>query len=114
MLDGLKFDARRVLLAACEPAALRVACASMNSKAKFRLAALGLAAGLMGVLIALATILSQKQAGELRAQLQIVDSESDGIAEHFKDSLREVNNIRLRYIDGPRRGRLAAISGRQP
>jgi signal transduction histidine kinase len=62
-----------------------------------RLAALGLAAGLMGVLIALATILSQKQAGALRVQLQIVDSESAGISEHFKDSLREVNNIRWRY-----------------
>jgi signal transduction histidine kinase len=70
----------------------------MNSKAKFRLAALGLAAGLMGVLIAVATVLSQKQAGELRTQLQIVDSESEGISEHFKDSMREVNNIRLRYV----------------
>jgi signal transduction histidine kinase len=65
--------------------------------AKFRLAALGVAAGLMGVLIALATILSQKQSGELRVQLKIVDSESTGISEHFKDSLREVNTIRLRY-----------------
>jgi signal transduction histidine kinase len=69
----------------------------MNVKAKFRLAALGLAAGLMGVLIALATILSQRQAGDLRLQLQIVDSESASISEHFKDSLREVNNIRWRY-----------------
>lgn len=65
--------------------------------AKFRLAALGVAAGLMGVLIALATVLSQEQSGELRAQLKIVDSESAGISEHFKDSLREVNNIRLHY-----------------
>jgi len=66
--------------------------------AKFRLAVLGVAAGLMGVLIALATILSQKQSGELRVQLNIVDSESAGISEHFKDSLRDVNTIRLRYI----------------
>jgi hypothetical protein len=66
--------------------------------AKFRLAALGAAVGLMGVLIALATILSQKQSAELRLQLRIVDSESAGISEHFKDSLREVNTIRLRYI----------------
>jgi signal transduction histidine kinase len=65
--------------------------------AKFRLAALGVAAGLMGVLIAVATILSQKQSAELRLQLRIVDSESTGISEHFKDSLREVNTIRLRY-----------------
>src|SRR5277367_3364063 len=69
----------------------------MNVKAKFRLAALGLAAGLMGVLIALATVLSQKQGAELRSQLHIVDSESAGISEHFKDTLREVNNFRLRY-----------------
>jgi signal transduction histidine kinase len=65
--------------------------------AKFRLAALGVAAGLMGVLIVLATVLSQRQAGELRVQLQTVDSESAGISEHFKDSLREVNNVRLHY-----------------
>jgi signal transduction histidine kinase len=84
-------------VAPCALAALRVFCGSMNLKAKFRLAALGLAAGLMGVLIALATILSQKQAGELRVQLQIVDAESAGISEHFKDSFREVNNIRWRY-----------------
>jgi signal transduction histidine kinase len=70
---------------------------TMNLTAKFRMAALGLAAGLMGVLIALATILSQKRSGELRAQLKTVDSESAGISEHFKDSLREVNNLRLRY-----------------
>jgi signal transduction histidine kinase len=69
----------------------------MNVTAKFRLAALGGAAGLMGVLIALATILSQEQSAQLRAQLKIVDSESAGISEHFKDSLREVNNIRLHY-----------------
>jgi signal transduction histidine kinase len=69
----------------------------MNLTAKFRLAALGVAAGLMGVLIALATVLSERKAGELRLQLNAVDSESFGISEHFKDSLREVNNIRLRY-----------------
>jgi signal transduction histidine kinase len=69
----------------------------MKLTAKFRLAALGGAAGLMGVLIALATIVSQKQSGALRAQLQVVDSESAGISEHFKDSLREVNNLRLHY-----------------
>jgi signal transduction histidine kinase len=65
--------------------------------AKFRLAAVGVAAVLMGVLIALATILSERRSGELRLQLKIVDSESTGISEHFKDTLREVNTIRLRY-----------------
>jgi len=81
----------------CEFTALRVFSAMMNVTAKFRLAALGVAAGLMGVLIALATVLSQKQSGELRAQLKVVDSESASISEHFKDSLREVNTIRLHY-----------------
>src|SRR5580658_8305370 len=82
-------------VAPCEPAALGVFSSAMNLTAKFRLAALGVAAGLMGVLIALATIISQKTAGELRSQLNAVDSESFGISEHFKDSLREVNNLRL-------------------
>lgn len=63
----------------------------------FRLAALGVAVGLMGVLIVLITLNSQKEADELRARLSTVDSESFGIAEHFKDVLREVNTMRLRY-----------------
>jgi signal transduction histidine kinase len=63
---------------------------------KFRLAALGVAAGLMGLLIVVAVVLSQRKADQLRAQLNTVDSESFGIAEHFKDSLREINNIRFR------------------
>jgi signal transduction histidine kinase len=70
----------------------------MNRSVKFRLAALGVAAALMGVLIALAVVLSEREGRELRAQLATVDSESFGISEHFKDSLREVNNIRLRYV----------------
>ena len=70
----------------------------INLSVKFRLAAVGSAIGLMGLLIALAIVLSQRKALELRAQLQKVDSESFGISEHFKDSLREVNTIRLRCI----------------
>ncbi len=70
----------------------------MNRTAKFRLTALGIAAALLGVLIALASFLSQRQSGLLRRQLAQVDSESASISEHFKDSLREVNTIRLRYI----------------
>jgi signal transduction histidine kinase len=69
----------------------------MNLSVKFRLAALGVAAGLMGLLIVVAVVLSQRKADQLRAQLNTVDSESFGIAEHFKDSLREINNIRFRY-----------------
>jgi signal transduction histidine kinase len=63
----------------------------------FRMAALGAAVGLMGVLIVLITLNSQNEADELRARLSTVDLESAGIAEHFKDSLREVNTMRLRY-----------------
>jgi signal transduction histidine kinase len=69
----------------------------MNLSVNFRLAALGFAAGLMGLLIVVAIVLSQKQGDTLRAQLNTVDSESFTIADHFKDSLREVNNIRFRY-----------------
>ncbi len=69
----------------------------MNLSVNFRLAVLGFAAGLMGLLIVVAIVLSQRQADQLRAQLNTVDSESFGIAEHFKDSLRELNNIRFRY-----------------
>jgi signal transduction histidine kinase len=69
----------------------------MNLSVNFRLAALGFAAGLMGLLIVVAVVLSQRQADKLRTQLNTVDSESFTIAEHFKDSLREVNNIRFRY-----------------
>jgi signal transduction histidine kinase len=69
----------------------------MNLSVNFRLAALGFAAGLMGLLIVVAIVLSQRQAEKLRTQLNTVDSESFSIADHFKDSLREVNNIRFRY-----------------
>jgi signal transduction histidine kinase len=62
----------------------------------FRLAALGAAVGLMGVLIVFSTFSSQREADELRARLSTVDSESFGISEQFKDRLREVNTMRLR------------------
>jgi signal transduction histidine kinase len=69
----------------------------MNLSVNFRLAALGFAAGLMGLLIVVAIVLSQNEADKLRTQLNNVASDSFSIAEHFKDSLREVNNIRFRY-----------------
>ena len=46
----------------------------MNRRVKFRLAALGVAAALMGVLIALAVVLSEREGRELRVQLATVDS----------------------------------------
>ncbi len=69
----------------------------MNSAVKFRLIALGLAVGLMGALIVVLTLNSQRQARDLRTRLNHVDSESFGIAERFKDSVREVNNTMLHY-----------------
>lgn len=60
------------------------------------MAALSAAVALMGVLIVLITFSSQKEAEELRARLSVVDSESFGISEQFKDRLREVNTLRLR------------------
>lgn len=62
----------------------------------FRLAALGLAVGLMGLLIVYFTLSSQTEANELRARLGTVDSESFGFADQFRGRLREVNTLRLR------------------
>jgi signal transduction histidine kinase len=69
----------------------------MKFGVKFRLTALGLCAGLAGALIALLILNSERQANALRARLDTIDSESFGIADHFKDSLRNVNNALLRY-----------------
>src|SRR5437867_4619474 len=69
----------------------------MNFGIKLRLAALGLAVGLMGLLIVLTTLNSQRQSAELRARLSNVDLESFGIADHFKDSLRELNHTMFLY-----------------
>ncbi|MGD1089630.1 MAG: ATP-binding protein [Verrucomicrobiota bacterium] len=64
---------------------------------KFRLVALALVVGLMGVLIVLATLNSQRQAAELRDRLSQVDYESFRMADQFHDSLRELNNTMQRY-----------------
>jgi signal transduction histidine kinase len=64
----------------------------------FRLAAFGVAVGVMGVLIVLITLASQHEAEELRSRLNTVDSESFGIAGQFKDRLRELNTLRLRTV----------------
>src|ERR1017187_6422469 len=64
---------------------------------RFRLVALALIVALMGALILLATLNSQRQAAELRDRLSQVDFESFRIADQFRDSLREVNNTMQRY-----------------
>src|ERR1017187_1329604 len=64
---------------------------------RFRLVALALIVALMGALILLATLNSQRQAAELRDRLSQVDFESFRIADQFRDSLREENNTMQRY-----------------
>jgi signal transduction histidine kinase len=72
----------------------------MNFGVKFRLVALLSVVALMGALIAFAILESQGQGHDLRARLGNVDSETDEIAAHFKDALREVSNARLQYAIG--------------
>jgi signal transduction histidine kinase len=69
----------------------------MNFGIRFRLVALGLGCGLMGFLIVVVTVNSQTQARELRVRLNQVDTESFGMADHFKESLREVNETMRRF-----------------
>src|SRR5215469_10650380 len=64
---------------------------------RFRVLALALVMALMGVLILLATLNSQRQSVELGARLRQVDSESFQIADKFRDSLRQLNNTLQRY-----------------
>jgi signal transduction histidine kinase len=69
----------------------------MNLGIKLRLALLGSAVGLMGLLIVAVVLNLQHQANDGRARLARVDSESFRIAEHFKDRLREVNDKMRQY-----------------
>jgi signal transduction histidine kinase len=69
----------------------------MNFGVKMRFTALALVVGLMGVLIVLTTLNSQRQASELRARLSHVELESFSIADHFKDSLRVLNGTLFNY-----------------
>src|SRR5215472_8755007 len=69
----------------------------MNLGIKLRLALLGSAVGLMGLLMVAVVLNLQRQANEGRARLAQVDSESFRIAEHFKDRLREVNDKMRQY-----------------
>ena len=64
---------------------------------KWRLIALGLALALMGALIVVVVLTSQRQAAELRARLSQVDVESFGIAEQFKERLRGVTDKMRAY-----------------
>ena len=69
----------------------------MNSGLRFRLVAVALAIGLLGAMIFFVTQYSQRQVAELRTRLNELDSERLGIAEQFKDTLREVSDRLSRY-----------------
>ena len=69
----------------------------MTSSVKFRLTALGLAVAVMGAFIVFLTFASQRQGAELHAKLDQVDTESFGLAEHFKDRLREGSDRLTHY-----------------
>jgi len=69
----------------------------MNFGIKFRLVLLGSALVLVGALLVMITVVSQRHAGELRVRLGQIDSESFGIADRFKDTLREVNDEMFHY-----------------
>jgi signal transduction histidine kinase len=69
----------------------------MSSGIKLRLIALGSALTIMGALIVVVVLSSQRQAAELRARLSQVDVESFGIAEQFKDRLRGVTDKMRAY-----------------
>ena len=73
----------------------------MISSVQLRLTALGLAVAVMGACIVLITFASQRQAAELRDKLDQVDAESFGLAEHFKDLLRESNDRLTHYRNSP-------------
>jgi signal transduction histidine kinase len=72
----------------------------MHLKFQLRLAALGIAVGLLGALIVAVTLTSQQQAEESRARLGQVDVESMRIADRFKDKLRFASDRMRRYSSG--------------
>ena len=69
----------------------------MKTRVQQRLIGLVAAIVLTGLGIAFLTVQSQWQAGELRAQLKRVDSESFRIADQFQDFLRELNDSLYHY-----------------
>jgi len=76
---------------------LKSTCGSMKLNMKFRLAALGLAVGMMAALIVFITLNSQREVTDLQTRLNILDVESTGIANQFRDSFHELNNAVVGY-----------------
>ncbi len=69
----------------------------MSFGIRLKLTVLGFAAVLMGALIVLITLCSEWQISELRTRLSNIGSESSGIMDQYRDSLRKLNNALLRY-----------------
>jgi signal transduction histidine kinase len=69
----------------------------INSGVKLRLTALGVAAGLAGVLIAVIVLELQQKAVVTRARLGEMDLESFRIADLFKEKLRQANDQMRRH-----------------
>jgi signal transduction histidine kinase len=69
----------------------------MNFGIRFRLTALCLGLGLMGVLIVAVILNSQKQADELRERLNHMDREYFSIADHFHNSMRDASDRMRAY-----------------
>jgi signal transduction histidine kinase len=69
----------------------------MNFGIKPRVAVIALAIGLMGALIVFITLYSQSRGAALHTRLNELDSESSGISEQFKDSLRDLNDKLVRF-----------------
>ncbi len=69
----------------------------MKTRFQRRLAGLVAAMVLMGLGLAFLTVRSQRQSGELRKQLSLVQSESFRIADQFRDLLRQLNNSLYHY-----------------
>jgi signal transduction histidine kinase len=69
----------------------------MSFGIRFKLTVLGFAVVLMGALIVLITLSSERQISELRTRLSNIGSESSGIMDQYRDSLRKLNNALLRY-----------------
>jgi len=71
----------------------------MNFSVKLRLAVLGVAVAMMGVLIVVITINSQDQAEGIRSRLTSLELESFGWGDTFRNRLREANNAMQRFRD---------------
>jgi signal transduction histidine kinase len=73
----------------------------MNSGIKLRLALLGVAVALMGALIVVVTLTSEKQANEVKVLLGGMEDESISMEDDFLERNREVNNAALSYRTSP-------------